>query len=358
VRDRLEKQLESAETSPLKEAKRMLNRLQPEAGEQASSKLSQSLAAGDFEGAKQALEQMRKEVDEAAQKANDPAAQEQLAELEQQLEKLANQIEKLNDTTQLQKELENKAGLSEEAAKKLLDELSKMDPKQREKELQKRLGEKGLSQEQIQQLIKKMQQNEAAKKACKNLAKSLSKAAQAAKQCRSGSEQGGSGAGAASTALSDAASQLSDLEMSQEMTNELQAQLSDLEKLRDRVCEGQCQGGRCYGEGTNNKIGPQGPKYGLGLGARIGKEKTAYQTDPTKAPTRFQGGTITGQMLVDGPQVRGEASREALAAAEAEVREALDAVEREEVPRQYQKVLQEYFERLAGLVREKQAAEK
>ena len=56
----------------------------------------------------------------------------------------------------------------------------------------------------------------------------------------------------------------------------------------------------------------------------------------------------------DGPQVRGEASAEALTAAAAQVRDALDAIEREEVPRQYRKVLQEYFERLAGLVRAKQ----
>lgn len=62
-------------------------------------------------------------------------------------------------------------------------------------------------------------------------------------------------------------------------------------------------------------------------------------------------------MLIDGPQIRGAASREALAAAEAEARDALDAVEREEVPRQYRKVLQEYFERLAGLVSEKRSQE-
>jgi hypothetical protein len=59
-------------------------------------------------------------------------------------------------------------------------------------------------------------------------------------------------------------------------------------------------------------------------------------------------------MLVEGPQVRGQATAEQLSAAQAEVRDQMDAVEREEVPRQYQRALREYFERLAGLMRAQQ----
>lgn len=350
VKDKLERELESAETSSLKETKRLLNKLEPQSGEKASSKLSQSLASGDMEGAKQALKDLQKEIEEASKNADNPEAKQKLAEMQDQLAKLSEQVSKLSDSVQIQKELENKAGLSEEQAKQLLDKLAQMDPKQLEKELQKMLGEKGMSQQQIQQMIKKVQQNQAAKKACQNLAKSLAKAAQAASQCQQPGN-GSAGSASAAAALADAASQLSDMEMSEQLARELQAQLSDIENLRDSVC----QGDMCDRPGKgSNKIGQQGPNAGLGIGSRIGKETTPYKGDPTKAPTRFQGGSIIGEMLVDGPQVRGEAAGEALAAVESEVREAQDAIEREEVPRQYQKVLREYFERLAGLMREKQ----
>jgi hypothetical protein len=351
VGDKLKRELETAEKNPLSEMKRALSKLQPQVGEQASSKLAEALASGSFDGAKQALQKMTEQIQEAAKNAQDPEAQRKLEEMQQQLTKLADQISKLSDTVQLQKELQNKAGLSEEQAKKLLDELAKMDPKQLAKELQKQLGGQGLSEQQIKQLAQKIQQNQQAKQACQKLAQGLAKAAQAAQQCKS--PGGSGGAASAANALSDAASQLSDMELSEQMANELQAQLSDLEKLRDNVCQGNCQGNR-PGCRPGDRIGKQGPQAGLGLGERIGKEKTAYQTDPTKAKTRFQGGTVIGQMLVDGPQVRGAASAEALSAAAAQVRDALDAIEREEVPRQYRKVLQEYFERLAGLVRAKQ----
>jgi len=352
VSDKLQRELGATSENPLSEMKRRLGQLQPQGGDKSTAKLSEALAAGDLEGAKQALQSLAEQVQEAAQSASDPETQRRLAEMQEQLTRLADQVSKLSDTVQLQKELQNKAGLSEEQAKKLLDELAKMDPKQLEKELQKQLGGQGLSQQQIQQLAKKIQQNQQAKQACQKLAQSLAKAAQGAQQCNS---PGGASAGAsnAANALSDAASQLSDLEMSEQLAKELEARLSDLDRLRDDVCQGKCQGDYPGGR-PGNRIGRQGPNAGLGLGSRIGKEKAAYQTDPTKAKTRFQGGTVIGQMLVDGPQVRGEASAEALTAAAAQVRDALDAIEREEVPRQYRKVLQEYFERLAGLVRAKQ----
>ncbi|MBP7745670.1 MAG: hypothetical protein KA383_06015 [Phycisphaerae bacterium] len=353
VGDRLKRELAATEHNALGEMKRLLNQLQPQGGDRAEAKLSQALAAGDFEGAKQAMQKLRDELQQAAQQAPDPETQQKLAEMSEQLTKLADQVAKLSDTTQLQKELQNKGGLSEEDAKKLLDQLSKMDPKQLQKELQKQLGGKGLSEKQLQQIAQKIQQSKQARQACQKLAQSLAKAAQAAQQCNNPGSANSS-ASQASNALSDAAGQLSDMEMAEQMMNELQAQLSDLDNLRDSVCQGNC---RRPGDGQARGIGQQGPNYGRGLGERIGKEKVAYDVDPTKAKTRFQGGTITGQMLVDGPQVRGAASAEVLTAAESQVRDALDAIEHEEVPRQYRKVLQEYFERLAGLVRDKQDAE-
>jgi hypothetical protein len=353
VSEKLQRELETTSENPLAELKRRMSQLEQQGGDKTTAKLSEALAGGDFEGAKQALQKLADQVQEQAKNASDPEAQKKLAEMQEQLQKLADQISKLSDTVQLQKELQNKAGLSDEEAKKLLEELAKMDPKQLAKELQKQLGGKGLSQEQIQQMAKKIQQNQQCKKACQKLAQSMAKAAQGCQQCNSPG-MASAGASNAANALSDVASQLSDLEMSEQLAQELQANLSDLDKLRDDVCQGKCQG-NCPGSGRRcNRIGQQGPNEGYGIGSRIGKEKAAYQTDPTKAKTRFQGGTVIGQMLIDGPQIRGEASAATLTTAAAQVRDALDAIEREEVPRQYRNVLQEYFERLAGLVREKQ----
>jgi hypothetical protein len=351
VRDKLEQQMRSAEGAPLTELKRMLNKLQPERGDTAAARLSEALASGDLKTAQQALTEMRKEVTQAAEQAADPEAQAKLAAIQEQLERLAEQLSQLADSSRLLKDLENLAGLSPEEAQKLLDELAGKDPDQLAQELQRRLANLGLNQQQLQALASKLQENRAAQQACQKLAQNLRQAAQ---QCQSAGS-------AAAGSLANACGQLSELQMAEDLLNEARARLSDLEGLRDRVCQGQCSGkygrrGRESGKfGRGN--GSQGPQAGLGYGSRIGKEETDYATDPTKAPTRPQGGEITGQMLIDGPQIRGAASREALAAAEAEARDALDAVEREEVPRQYRKVLQEYFERLAGLVSEKRSQE-
>lgn len=357
VRERLKRELEQAEGDALAELRRMLSRLEQSAGSEEGDKLSKSLAAGDFASARQALDETLKEIQEAAKSADDPAARAKLAEMERKLGQLGEQLAKLGESVQLQKELENKAGLSEEEAKKLLRELGQVDPKQLEKELQQRLGEKGLSQQQLEQIARKIRQNQQARQACRNLAKALSQASQACQQC-SRPGQAGQGAGQAAGALSDAASQLSELEMAEQLLGELEAQLSDLENLRDDVCSGGLCPGNRPGQGDGRMVGPQGPQAGLGIGERIGRQRTPYRTDPTKAKTRFEGGSIVGQLLIDGPQVRGEASAAELSAAEAEVRAALDAIERQDVPRQYEKVLREYFERLAGLVRERQGGGK
>jgi hypothetical protein len=147
--------------------------------------------------------------------------------------------------------------------------------------------------------------------------------------------------------MEGAMGQLSDLEMAEQMMNELEAQMAELEDLKAGVCQGN---GMCPKPGDPNKIGQQGPNAGLGYGSRIGKERGAHGLKAAKAQTRTQGGQIIGQMLIDGPQVKGEATAEVTEAVNSAVRDAEDAVEREEIPRQYQRVVQLYFERLAGLM--------
>lgn len=348
VGDKLRRELESAENNPLAAMKRMLEKLPTGSGRQPDSRLAQALAGGDFQGARQALQEMQEQMQAAAEKADDPAARQQLDEMRQQLERLAEQIARLDDSLQMQKELENRAGLTEEQARELLDELARLSPDQLEKELQNRLGDTRLTPEQIRELARQIRENQQAREACRRLSNALNQAAGAC-QASSAPAGGASSAGQAAAALDSAAALLSELEMAQQMLSDLEAQLSDLDNLRDSVCQGNC---RRPGRGGRGGIGMQGPQYGLGYGSRIGQEATPYQRDPTKARTRFQGGTVIGRMLVDGPQVPGAATAETRQAAAAEVRDALDAIEREEVPQQYRKALREYFDRLAGVMRD------
>ncbi|MFH1745570.1 MAG: hypothetical protein ABIG44_00865 [Planctomycetota bacterium] len=344
VTERLEQEKDAGMLEAMMHAKRMLSQLQPQQGQNSVDELNRSLASGDFEGAKKALEAMQEQLKEAAAKG-DAESKQRLEQMQQQLRKMADQLAKLDDATYLRKELENKAGLTEEQARKLMQELANMDPKQLQKELQRQLGDQGVSQKQIQELVKKFQQQQQAKKSCQNMGQCLAQAAQAMQQC----QNPGSGAGAsqaAAAALTDAMSQLSELEMSEQLMAELEAQMADLQDMRDSVCNGNY----CRGARPGDKVGPQGPNYGLGIGARIGKERTPHAMTPTKAKSRGRGGTIIGQMLVDGPQVRGEATAEVQNTVNAAQRDAQDAIDRDTVPRQYHGAVQKYFEQLAGLL--------
>lgn len=345
ISDQLSDKRQDLQLKALDELKKQLSKLEPKQGKDPTSKLEQSLAQGSTEEARKAIDQMKKELQEAAEKGDEDSKQ-KLQEMASKLEDLSKKLEELNDDKKVQKELEKKAGLSEDAARKMLEELSKMDPKQLEKELQKRLGESGMTKEQMQDLAKKISENKEAKKQLQELAKKM---AQAAKQCQGACENQGQGqksGAAASAALSDAADQLSDMEMAEQMANELDAKLEDLKNAREGMCQNP---GNCQGNKKGDQIGQQGGNEGLGYGSRIGKEAGAHKYKSTKANIRTQQGQIIGQMLIDGPQIKGEASAEVQNAVNSAVRDATDAVEHDRVPRQYHDVTRKYFESLAQL---------
>jgi hypothetical protein len=349
VTDELKRRLEADALDALDQLKRDLAKLETPEGDDPASKLTQALASGDMEAAKKAMADLRKMLEQAAQDG-DADAKRKLAQMEKKLDDLAEQLAKLDDQKKLAKDLENKGGLSEEEAKKLLEKLAGMDQQQMAEELKKQLAKSGMSKKQIEELAKKIAQNRKACQQCQSLAQAMSKLAQACQQCQGGG-QGNPGAGMQG-ALQAAMGQLSDLEMAEQMMNELQAQLAELEDLKAGVC----QGGKGWGCDPN-QVGPPGPKPGHGYGPSGEKQRGAHQYKATKAKTRSQGGQIIGQMLIDGPQIKGEATAEVAEAVASAVRDAEDAVEREEVPRQYERVVQLYFERLAGLMNQKQKEE-
>ncbi len=352
VSDELKKRVEASDLQSLDQLKRELAKLETPQGDDPGSKLTEALASGDMEAAKKAMGNLKKMLEEAA-KSGDAAAKQKLAAMQQKLDDLAKQLAKLGDQSKLLKDLQNKAGLSEEQARKLLEELAKKDPQKLAEELQKRLADSGLTQKQLQEMAKKIAQNQKVAQQLKSMAQAMAQAAQACQQCQGA--PGDAGIAAMQSATQGAVGQLSDLEMAEQMMAELEAQLAELDDLKAGVCEG--MSGQCLGPLDPNKIGPQGPNRGRGYGSRTGKQRGAHGLKASKAKTRTQGGQIIGQMLIDGPQVKGEATAEVTEAVNSALRDAEDAVEREEIPRQYQRVVQAYFERLAGLMSSQAEAE-
>ncbi len=344
VADQLAERKNAEAEDTLKQLRRMMNNLEPNEQRDASNKLARAMAAGDFESAKKALEEMKQELAEAAK--GDQEAKEKLAEMQQKLEQVAEKLaEQATKNEQLEKELQNKAGMSAEQAKEMLEQLSKMDPEQLKKEIQDRLADKGLSQEQIQKMAEKIANNQKAQKMAQQMAQKMSEAAQAmAQACENPSSQGqGDQAAQGQASLDAAMDQLSEMEMMDQALNELEAQLGELEELKDDIAQGNCPNGDKPGNGG------QGLGGGLGEGYKVGKERRAHAYQARKVDSQLRKGKIIGQQLVDGPQVRGEATAEAREAVIAAQRDATDAISRDEIPRQYDRVVRTYFDRLAGL---------
>lgn len=345
VTDKLKEKLEQTDMKMLEALRADLAKLDAPRGDDAAARLAQAMAKGDMQEGRKALEDIKKQIEEASQSENlSPEQKAQLADMRRKLEDIAMQLQKLAEQEQrMQKELENKAGLSPDEAKRLLEQLKGADPKQIEKALQQALADKQVTPEQIKQMAQKLAQDRQVQQQLKQMGQAMQQAAQA---CQQGSGEGQGAAGAGGQMSLDAAmGMMSELEMAQQMMAELQAELSELKELKAGMC-------RNPGRRSDNgdQIGQQGPQEGLGYGAHTGKKAAAHGMKSTKAPSKITAGEIIGQMLIDGPQVKGELSAEVVAAVNAATRDATDAIEREEVPRQYEKVLREYFESLAGLV--------
>lgn len=358
VADQLRDRKNADQEDTLKQLRRMLDKMEFQQNRDSNRKLANSLAAGDFEGARKALEAMKKQLAEAAKKG-DPEAMKKLAQMQKKLDAVAKQLARIANNKQLEKELQNKAGLSPEQTRELLKQLSKLDPKQLQKELQKRLAKKGLSQEQIKKLAQKIANNQKAQEMARKLAQKIAQASQSMGQMQKagqGNSQGQNSSQAQGEAALDAAmDQLSEMEIAEQQLNELEAQLAELDDLGDDIAGGQCEG---RGTKRGDKIGQQGPNEGLGRGARIGKERRAHAYKARKVKSQLRKGKIIGQILVDGPQVKGESMASAREALMSEIKDATDAINRDEIPRQYQHTAKTYFDRLAGLAGKGNSASK
>lgn len=365
VLDRLAEKLEQHRNdrkfTGMEQARAQLPQLERPAPGDPAAKLTEALRGGDMQKAREELKAMQEQIAEAARKA-DAEAQQQLQKLQKSMEKLSEQLKQMSNDENVKKDIQNKAGLSEEAAKKLMEELSKLDPKDIQKELQKRLGEKGISEQQLKELAEKIMQNEQARQQLKELTKKMAQAAQQMKECQGACQQQGDKGGEksdqaaqqAAQALADAASQLSDMEMAEQMMGEMEAQLAELDRLRNQMNNPDGRQDGPMPDKDDERRGT-GPNYGRGMGTGTGKDRRAHQMKVERVKPQITGGEIIGQMLFDGPQVKGQSTAKVRDAVIAAVRDATDAINRDEVQRQYERAVREYFDGLAGLVGEAEA---
>lgn len=234
LQDSLKNKANADRFKALSETKKRLKQLgRPKDPKSELGMLLGALAAGNFQQAQQAVKKLQERL---AKRVREGSLDAETAEkMRKQLNEVAKKLQQAAQDKQSTRELKN-AGLSEAEAKRVLEALSKKDPKQLErlaKELAERLKGQGISKEQIKKMLEKMQQRQQASKQCKKMG---DKMAGAAKQMGQGDMQ------AAQSELAEAGEMLSEMEQLDQAFNELDSQIGQLDDLRDDLNDQDAKG--------------------------------------------------------------------------------------------------------------------
>ncbi len=283
--------------------------------------LIQKLRRGDPAGARKALQELQRKLENGSLSAEERARmQAQLEAMRKQLEALSKKQEQLR--AQLEEAL-RQAGMSPEAARR-----ATADPAS----LRKALQQMQLSPAQHQQLMNMMSRLEAARQ--------MGQMGQMMQKMSSSLKNGHMGELLGEMGMMEG--MLSEMEM---LEQELQAMEAGLEEAR-YLLESMCKGaGMCDGAPwLVQKWGSMGSSSG-GSGSGPSPGDSPFDTDRTmrKARAKNRGGPIIASMLVEGATIRGESRAqftEAVVAGEQAASDALDAMI---VPREYQHAVKAYF---------------
>ena len=343
--DDLAEKIKKMDASPkmesVRDLKDMLKGLRPPANSPLP-KLNQDIAKGDFASAAQRLRDVEKQLEDGnVPKEQKDALAKQLAELGKQLEEMAGKNKELKDAL-------GDAGLGKE--------LADLGEKEFKDKLQKDANDKGMSQEQIDELQKKA---EACRKACE-LAKKLG---QAMKQCSGSGDQPGT-----QLTPEEVAALLDELgELEGEMAGLGAAgeALDEIEKAIARLGQGQCPGGglalggqgqgqgQMPGTGGKGPFGPgdaQGGKPGsgtggpgVGMGARGTDSTGNTATEKTRVEGPKKDGPIVASWLFKGPQITGDSKKQLQDVIQASRDAAAEAISDNEIPNKYKDPVTKYF---------------
>lgn len=306
-------------------------------GDGPATEFARDLARGNFQEAKEALEELAEQLQSGKMSDEDKQkAKEQIENLKQQLEQLAQNTEQLEQALQ-------QAGLSEEQAQQLAQ--AALDPQKMQQALQQM---EGLSQEQKQQLQEMAEAQSKACQSCNSMAGAMGQMSQG--MGKSGSE----GQQQQAEGMNGMSGQLSQMEMAQQEMQNLQAAAAECQGQINKLSQSMCDGnspGQCFGEGSQGQFkegssmnqgnGQGGP--GKGSGGGMDEEQTDFITERIKENVANQGGPIIGETVTYGEQVRGESTAQFHAAVTSAKMEAAAALEQKSIPKKYQGAVQNYF---------------
>ncbi|MFA6045154.1 MAG: hypothetical protein WC718_09230 [Phycisphaerales bacterium] len=345
----------AAQTEALKEAMRQLKR--PDAGP--LDEFSRQMARGDFNKAQEALAELGKKMADAG------TSPEEKEQAKKQAENLAKQLAELaKDKEQLAKKLES-AGLDKKQAEEIAKQAASGDPEQVQKALEKAAG---LSPEDQKKLLDMAKAQMKAQQQAQNMGEAMSKMASGMTQ--EGMQQDGQ------QGMQEMQGELSEAEMMQNDMQQLDAALSEAKKQLSEMAgetmggdqpggkgnksgNGDKSGGGWKEGGQANGQGKSGGNRGHGDGSASPEgEAVDYKVDRVKANTQTTGGPIIGSRLVYGEKVKGESVAEFAAVAANSEQRASEAIENNQVPRELQSAVKNYFGRLNQKVKVEKPAEK
>ena len=353
ISEKLQSKRDSAELAKVAEFKKMLRRLATEQkSTSAVGKLAESLAKADFKAAQAAIAALQKELSKTPAT---PQEQKQAEDLKKQLEQLADKVNQIAANDRKLEEKLRDSGMNAQELRKALESLKKGDTES----VAKQLTDKGLSKDQVNKAMQEIQKRCQACNMASQLASKLGSAA------KSGGSPGSAQQGQSELAgLSEAGQQLSQIESMEQELKQIDSALSQAGAAREQLggaCKacngtGQVNGqpcSACQGTGMGQGAGRQGGLSRSGMGPDPGKgeggvaplQQTDIRRVAERTPVKTRQGSIVSQQFVDGEQFKGEVSDSFRQAAISAQRQATDAVAREEVPRQYQGSVKEYFTR-------------
>lgn len=286
--------------------------------------LLDALKRGDFQQAQQEFEKL-------AQKMNDPNLS------EEERERLAEQLEKLAEM------MREAAAQNEALAEKLRE--AGVDPGLMNslEQLREALEQAGLSQEQVEQIMKEAQQNQQTQQQLEKMAGNCQQCAGGMQQSQSGqqNQQGQQGQQGMSQ-------QLQQMAASQEQREAAMQAMRMLAESKQQL--GQCMGGdemamwmlppKFAQQNSGQQAGSSWMRNDTGTEV----DESAYQiADQLRAPSQQGDGPILSSELFYGDQIVGESKQEFREAVGRASQAANDAVSNTRVPREYHEVIRRYF---------------
>lgn len=297
-----------------------------------AAEMARELAKGDFEAAKQQLDELAKQLESGQM---DEATRQQLAE---QLKNMQAQLENIaKEKSSLEQALQQ-AGMSQEQAEQLAQQLAQNanNPQAMQQAMQNAMQQmQNMTPQQQQQLMQQAMQMAQACQACNNMSQQMGQMAQAA---MSQSSQSGD-------AMQAMQGMLSQMEMMQMEQMAAQAMLAQTQAQMASMCQNPGNGFSSLRQGGGTGTGPFA---GTGTNHATGDETAPIEVDrqAQRTPTHLGQGPIVAERLVYGELVRGESVAQFSSAVQAASTGVAEAIEDNVVPIEWQESLQAYFGRL------------